>query len=314
MRNNRRLVCAATLMGVLSGLSSTTFATGGDSAFSKQRQTLVHDGVERSYVIRVPRALMKRDALVPLVLVLHGGGGNAGNAERITGFSRKAEEDGFIVVYPEGTSRFKRKLRTWNAGHCCGYAMINQADDVGFIRELIDKISNEHPVDPKRIYATGMSNGGMMTHRLGIELSDRFAAIAPVVATLFGDEREPKTPVSAVMLNGMLDKSVPYRGGPPGGRFPRAWDGTPTKPALEQATFWADANDCTNEPNRDIRERFIVSRYLCPAGKAVDIYLMKDSGHTWPGGQQGSRLGDKPSSALNGTDVIWAFFKAHPKY
>ena len=94
-----------------------------------------------------------------------------------------------------------------------GLAMRRRVDDVGFIGALIDKLSIDYPVDPKRIYATGMSNGGMMTHRLGIELADRVAAIAPVVATVFGDEREPTRPVPALMINGMLDKSVPFRGG-----------------------------------------------------------------------------------------------------
>ena len=186
-------------------------------------------------------------------------------------------------------------------------------NDVDFIRTLIDEISEEHPVNRNRIYATGMSNGGMMTHRLGIELSDRFAAIAPVVATVFGDESEPQAPVSAVMLNGMLDKSVPYRGGPTGGRFPRAWDGMPAKPASEQAKFWANANGCLDMPHQAIKERHVLTQYRCPAGKAVKIYLIKDNGHAWPGGQQGSRMGDKPSSALIGTDIIWTFFEAHPK-
>ena len=158
-----------------------------------------------------------------------------------------------------------------------------------------------------------MSNGGMMTHRLGIELSDRLAAIAPVVATLFGDETTPPQPVSALMINGLLDTSVPHEGGPPGGRFPSAWDGTPTKPALEQAAFWAKADGCSGDPDPTDQGPYIVSRYQCPAGRAVALYLMKDSGHAWPGGQKGSRRGDEPGSALNATDLIWAFFKAHPK-
>lgn len=178
-----------------------------------------------------------RNERLPLVLVLHGGGGNAAYAERMTGFTDKARKEGFIVVYPEGTGRQEGQLLTWNAGHCCGYAMANRVNDVAFIDALIEKLIEDYVVDPRRIYATGMSNGGMMTHRLGIELSNRFAAIAPVVATLFGDERRPEHPVSAIMFNG----------------------------------------------------------------------------HAWPGGQAGSRSGDKPSSSLNGTDVMWEFFKAQTK-
>ena len=151
----------------------------------------------------------------------------------------------------------------------------------------------------------------MMTHRLGIELSDRLAAIAPVVATVFGDERTPPHPVSALMINGLLDTSVPHQGGPPGRRFTSAWDGTPTKPARAQAEFWADANGCSDDTDRIDRGRYIVSPYQCPAGRTVAIYLVKDNAHAWPGGQRGSRLGDDPSTALNATDLIWAFFKTH---
>jgi len=311
MPNKTGLAFITAVVMLLSGCNFASYAASRESAAAGQRQTLVHDGIERSYVIHIPRDLAKHTRLVPLVLVLHGGGGNADNAARMTGFSGKAEKENFIVVYPEGTGRFKGKLLTWNAGHCCGYAMKNRADDVGFINELIDKLIKDYPVDAKRVYATGMSNGGMMTHRLGIELSNKFAAIAPVVATLFGDEIKPQHPVSALMLNGMLDKSVPSLGGPPGGRFPDAWDGTLAKPALEQAAFWAKADGCANASDRVDREAFILTQYHCPAGRAVEIYLIKDNGHAWPGGQQGSRMGDEPSPSLDGTDVIWAFFKAH---
>ena len=313
MRDIRRLIFIVMVVGLLSGFASTAFAAGRDSKFSGQRQTLIHNGIVRSYVVRVPRSPAHRNRLMPLVLVLHGGGGNSANAEKITGFTEKAMKEGFIVAYPEGTGRFKGKLLTWNAKHCCGDAMKNQVKDVEFISVLIDELIEDYPVDPKRIYATGMSNGGMMTHRLGIELPNRFAAIAPVVATLFGDEKSPMQPVAAIMLNGMLDQSVPYQGGPPGGRFSRAWDGTPTKPALEQAAFWANVNECTKIPDKHDQGPFVLWRYHCPAGRGVELYLIKDNGHAWPGGQQSSRRGDKPSTSLSGTDVIWEFFKTYSK-
>jgi polyhydroxybutyrate depolymerase len=270
------------------------------------RQTLVHDGVERSYVVRVPGNLARGE--VPLVLVLHGGGGNADNAEHMTGFTALAQRHGFIVAYPEGSSRLKGRLLTWNAGHCCGHAMKQRIDDVGFIRALLDRLGADYPVDPDRIYVTGMSNGGMMSHRLGIELSDRIAAIAPVVAALFGDERLPTQPVSALMINGLLDKSVPHQGGPPGGRAADAWDGTPAKPALAQGAFWARANQCASEPDRSERDALTVWQYRCPGRRAVTMYLVKDSGHAWPGGRAGSRRGDTPGTSLDASETIWNFF------
>lgn len=185
----------------LAAVSLVTIA----SAAPTGRQTLMYQGIERSYVVRLPGPGLAADRRLPLVLVLHGGAGDAATIEAATGFTDKARLEKFIVVYPEGSGRFGHKLLTWNAGHCCGHAMENKVDDTGFIRALIDRLTAEYPVDPRRIYATGISNGGMMTHRLGIELPDRIAAIAPVAAAVFGDERKPANPVSALMINGRLD-------------------------------------------------------------------------------------------------------------
>jgi len=291
---------------------SALLLAGSASAADEDRQTLVHDGLERSYVVRVP-ALPAPSGGWPLVLMLHGGGGNAENAETMTGFTPKAREAGFIVAYPEGSGRLRGKLLSWNAGHCCGYAMTQSVDDVGFINALIDRLSARYPVDARRIYATGMSNGGMMTHRLGIELAARLAAIAPVVATVFGDENKPASAVSALMINGALDLNVPQLGGAPGGPGARAWDGTPMRPALEQAAFWAKADACAETPVTIEQPAATQWRYRCAGGKAVELYLVRDNGHAWPGGQPGSRRGDVPTQALNATDLIWAFFQAHPR-
>ena len=305
MKNQKKMFALTVVMALLWGMSGAVMS-------ASPQQTLVHKGVERSYVVRAPRGATPGLRL-PLVVVLHGGGGNAASAESMSGFTWKAAKEGFIVVYPEGSSRFKGKLLTWNAGHCCGYAMQNRIDDVGFINAMLDQLAKDYPVDSQRIYVTGISNGGMMAHRLGMELPQKFAAIAPVVATLFGDERTPASPVSALMLNGMLDKSVPYQGGAPGGRFPDAWDGTPAKPALEQAAFWARANGCAPAPDTQDRTDFVLTQYRCSAGRDVQHYLIKDNGHSWPGGRAGSRRGDAPGSSVHGTDLIWAFFKAHAK-
>lgn len=276
-------------------------------------QTLLHGSLVRSYVVRTPDASALGNGRVPLVLVLHGGGGNAAHAERMTGFSEKARQEGFIVAYPEGSSRFKGRLLTWNAGHCCGYAMESKIDDVGFIGVLIDRLIETYPIDPKRIYVTGMSNGGMMTHRLGRELSGKIAAIAPVVATVFGDEKEPDHPVPTIIINGMRDAMVPYQGGVPGGRFPDAWDGTPAKPAVDQAHFWSKANDCETFATRQDKKMYFLWQHACPPGRSVELYLLKEIGHAWPGGQRGTARGDDPGSSIHATDLIWSFFSRHAK-
>ena len=309
MRELQRRISLLLVAAVAACVCAPAAAQGQEPGGQK---TLLHGGMERSYVVRMTRGAAPGQRL-PLVLVLHGGGGNAASAEAMTGFTAKAASEGFIVVYPEGSGRLKDRLLTWNAGHCCAYAMQRRVDDVGFVNALLDQLIKDYPVDPRRIYATGMSNGAMMSHRLGRELSGRFAAIAPVMGALFGDEQLPPAPVAALMLNGMLDKSVPYQGGAPGGRFTESWDGVPVRPALDQAGFWARANGCNPVPDVQDRAALVWSRFRCPAGRAVEALLIKDNGHAWPGGQAGSRRGDAPSASLQATDVIWEFFKAHPK-
>ncbi len=246
-----------------------------------------------------------------MVVVLHGGGGNALISEQMSGFTALVEREGILVVYPEGTGRNPTRLLTWNAGHCCGRAMEREVDDVKFINAVIDTLIARHAADPARIYVTGMSNGGMMSHRLGIALAPRIAAIAPVAGTLFGDEPRPSRPVPAVMFNGMQDASVPFAGGPPGGRARRAWDGTPAQSAAEQGRFWARANECDATPVIETRGTVVHTRYRCPVGREVELYAITDGGHSWPGGKAGTRRGDRPPTSLNATDVMWAFFKAH---
>jgi polyhydroxybutyrate depolymerase len=276
-------------------------------------RTLDFDDRQRTYVLRVPPSITQTSTPRALVIVLHGGGGNGLIAEQMSGFTEKAMAEGFIVVYPDGTGRRRTALLTWNAGHCCGDAMKEKVYDVGFIGALIDDLVAHYPIDRKRVYVTGMSNGGMMAHRVGIELSDKIAAIAPVVGALFGGDGHPRTPVSALMFNGQLDESVPVSGGPTGGRFGFAWDGTPMKPSSEQGRFWAAADGCKPVPRVIDGDDYQLVRYECPTPIAVESYLVKDQGHAWPGGKKGTRMGNEPSGAVNATDVMWEFFKAHPK-
>jgi polyhydroxybutyrate depolymerase len=262
---------------------------------------------DRSYLVYAPPGDGEKQ---PIVIVLHGGGGNAENAVRMTGFTDKARAEGFIAVYPNGTGRFDNMLFTWNAGHCCGSAMRGDIDDVGFIAAVIDDVVARYGADRARVYATGMSNGAMMAHRLGRDLSDKIAAIAPVVGGLFGDEEAPPRPVAAIIINGALDKSIPEAGGGTGGRAKNAWDGTPLTPVAHQGEFWAKANRCAPSPKTETPSAAVIlSRYDCPAGSDVVAYIIKDNGHAWPGGEKGGRRGDEPSESFDATDAIWGFFK-----
>ncbi|HEX7834203.1 MAG TPA: PHB depolymerase family esterase [Pseudolysinimonas sp.] len=161
--------------------------------------TLTFDGEPRQYRVYVPRSL--DDTVSSLVVMLHGGFGSGEQAELSYGWDRQAETSGLIVAYPEGIGR------SWNGGGCCGPAMKRDIDDVGFIEAMVAEIGSGLEVDPTRVFATGMSNGGIMAYRLACE-SDLFAAIAPVAATMLIECRPPG-PVSVLHIHGGVDGSIP---------------------------------------------------------------------------------------------------------
>ena len=143
------------------------------------------DRRERIYLVHVPKSYDDAKP-TPVVLAFHGGGSNAEQMVRFCGLNGKADEAGFIVVYPNGTGLFPRTL-TWNGGNCCGYAMRNKVDDVAFVRALLDDLAKVARIDNKRVYATGMSNGAIISYRSASELSDRLpswfdAAMGPWIA------------------------------------------------------------------------------------------------------------------------------------
>lgn len=273
-------------------------------------QSLTHAGRTRTYTVHLPRGIGDVHAF-PLVIVLHGGGGNSQNAARMSGFSALADQENFIVVYPDGTGRLGDVLLTWNSGNCCGYALDHQIDDVGFIRALIAKLQRDYPIDARRVYATGMSNGGMMSYRLGCELSDQLAAIAPVAGAL-NVECKPSTPISVIAFHGTADQHVLFDGGAPKVKadpHPRE-----DKSVAYAMNFWAQHNRCEATPKRDERSSVIHETYTnCANGVAVELYAIQGEGHTWPGGQRGSARGDAPTRDISATNMMWEFFKAHPK-
>ena len=234
-------------------------------------ETLTHDGRARRFLVHD----FSGGKPAPVVIVLHGGGGHPENAVNMSQFDVIAEREHFIAVYPGGTgSTPGGRLLTWNAGHCCAYARENKIDDVGFISALIDRLVSSGRADPKRVYVTGMSNGGMMSHVLARELPGKIAAIGPIVGALFGDEPAAKGPVPAVIFVGQDDKTVPGAGGPLGGnrregviaglaRPPADHD---VAPDVAQADYWAKANGCAQSPveSSDKAGKLVEIRWSCP--------------------------------------------------
>jgi polyhydroxybutyrate depolymerase len=272
---------------------------------------LSFDGRQRTYVLHIP-ASYRSGARIPLVIVFHGGGGNAENVAKMSGMKRKADEAGFLVVFPNGTGRFKKRLLTWNSGNCCGYALDNNVDDVGFVRAMIGAISTEYSVDSTRVFAAGISNGGMMCYRLACELSDKIAAIAPVAGALNYEPCTPKAPVSVVIFHGTSDEHVPFEGGK-GAKNVDAHQRVDKSVAFA-AAFWSHQDGCSVVPKTKQRGDVKEESYSGGRnGSEVVVYTIARGTHSWPGGKKGWILGDSPSNAISATDVMWDFFVNHPK-
>jgi polyhydroxybutyrate depolymerase len=303
------LALAATVLGVLA-LHAQTRA---DSGTGPAERTMRHGGRERTYLVH---DFGRGTAPAPVVIVLHGGGGNAENAVRMTGFDRIAARDGIVAVYPEGTSRLPRmRMLTWNAGHCCASAMEASVDDVGFIGAIIDALVSNGRADPSRVYVTGMSNGAMMAHRVGRELSTRVAAIAPVVGAVFGDEPAPRAPVPAFIIVGAGDEIVPPGGGPLQVRalLGRASADRDVAPAIAQATYWARHNGCGEPTRTQAKAASRMEWQRCTSGAPVVYQSVTGNGHAWPGGEPGREGAAQPTRDFDASAAMWEFFKTQAR-
>jgi len=175
---------------------------------------------------------------------------------------------------------------------------------------MVEAIAREWPVDRKRIYATGMSNGGMLAYRVGCEASDMVAAIAPVAGALDTDECKPSAPVSVIAFHGLADQHVRFEGGKPGVSFDR--HARVDNSVAYAMDLWRRRDGCSGAPVRTQTGRVIHEAQQCADGTAVELYAIEGQGHAWPGGEKGRRV-DAPTTEISATDLMWSFFEAHPK-
>lgn len=298
----RRLVAAAAILPCLGALAACERGPSGpQSAGETVTVTLDWDGRERSYRLFTPTGLVQP---APLVLMLHGGLGTAEHAQEHYGWDTAAREHGFAVAYPDGVGR------TWNAGGgCCGRADRQKVDDVGFLTEVVADVGRRVAIDPQRIYATGMSNGGMMSYRLACETTI-FAAIAPVAATMLTDCIAPH-PVSLLHIHGLDDASVRFDGAPGTGI---ATIGGPDVSSLVES--WRDVAGC-DPPTTTVEGPVTTVAAQCPEARAVVLVTVARAGHQWPGSttSRGQRAAgaDPPATAIDATSMIAAFLLAHPR-
>lgn len=276
----------------------------------------------RSYIVHLPPAYDGKKPL-PVVLVFHGGAGEARSFLQWCGMNDKADQAGFIAVYPNGTGILKDRLLTFNAGICCGYAEKNNIDDVAFVRALLDDLGSQYKVDNRRVYATGMSNGGMISYRLALELSDRIAAIAPVGGTMgIKNPSRPERAVPVLHFHGTKDEHIAYNGGP-GSKSITKDD---FMSVSDSVGWWVKNNGCSPRPKVDqlpdrADDGMRSKREVWSGPAPVELITVEGGGHTWPGraavpdnatrfrkARMRRTLGESTKD-ISANDIMWSFFQ-----
>jgi polyhydroxybutyrate depolymerase len=275
--------------------------------------------LKRTFIVHVPPGFDGKSK-VPVVIMLHGAGGNGANAMTETGWDVKSDREGFVAVFPDGMpphpslpSRFLLNSRLWNDGSGRGLADQPHVDDIGFISAMIDFLEARYSADPARIYCTGFSNGASMAFSVGLNLSDRIAAIAPVSGHLWYRQQQLREPVPLLFIIGTKDPLNPIDGG----YVKLPWKKVEYHPPIDDTLKeWERMLGCGPQVQTARGNGVTEVTYdQCEKGGEVQYYRVHGLGHVWPGGknQLPEKWVGKPSTNLNATDVIWDFFKAHPR-
>ena len=278
------------------------------------RELATSDGRIRSYHLYVPSGLPTGP--VPLLIALHGGTGSGTQFQRQSGFDELAEANGFLVVFPDGVGLGPNAdmFRTWNGGYCCGTAMKQDVDDVGFIAAVIDDIVGTYDVDANRIFAAGHSNGGIMAYRLACELSDRIVAIGLQAGSLGINECAPARSVSVVHLHGTADENHPIEGGIGANSI----SDTNFRSAVYSVATAAAAMGCEVSPTDSVDatnpDLAITSWTNCNNGAEVRLIAVTGASHACMGHPNSNpALVGTSYADLDASVVILGFLLNHPR-
>jgi polyhydroxybutyrate depolymerase len=280
----------------------------GSVATGQTVRTLTSGDREREYLLYVP-ASYDADTAVPLVLFYHGGGGGMYQAAEDYNWQAKADKEGFIVAFMNGTSRLNAKLlNTWNAGNCCQYARDNNVDDVQYTLDVIADIKTLVTIDEKQILATGFSNGGMMAHRLACEIPGTFAAIAAVSGTDNTVTCEAATPISVLHIHAKDDPASLFDGGS-GPTFEGSEENVTNFTSVPVTIDrWLERNNIATAPARVVEVPGAYCDLYEENGIQVKVCVTEAGGHTWAGNDTPARKsGAVASQALDATDLAWDF-------
>lgn len=250
-----------------------------------ETRTLMHDGAARDYIVHFPSGYDENEP-VPLLLNFHGYTSNKESQLEYSEMNATSDERGFIVVYPGGLNN------SFNAGNCCG-ASANTVDDIGFTRKMVDEVAERACLDLRRVYSTGLSNGGMMSFHLACDASDLIAAAAPVVGYVRDSSCEPMRGVPILSLLGTADMVVTYGQANP------------------QSEMWAMRNECKTGPVTETHGASSCKIWTdCRDGVEVRVCSLEGMGHCWPGSSLQCPFG-MANDDIHANDAMWEFFDRH---
>ena len=296
------VIIGAPLLLVLAILASVSLANRTNGA-------ILSSGEKREYLLYVPKSY-DRTKPTPLVISLHAAMNWPAYQMKITQWNSAADKNGFIVVYPAGRDPLHLGPKAWFMD---GSRDPSTMPDVKFISELIDTLEAHYNIDPTRIYANGMSNGGGMAFALSCTLSHRIAAIGAVSAaqSLSWSWCRDSTPIPMIAFHGTADRFVPYKGAPPGWLNPQA----PFPNITEWVASWAHRNRCAPGPIDSVVAPHVTRREYtnCAEHATVMLYTIQDGGHQWPGGKPIPEwIVGRMTREVDATALMWAFFGEHP--
>jgi polyhydroxybutyrate depolymerase len=302
----------------VAGRASAPSVRAGDQNF-----TIRVGELERRYTVHVPPGYDGQQA-VPVVIMLHGGGGTGRAAATETGWGAKADQAGFLAVFPEAVARdpakpssFAANPQLWNDGSDRFYSGQKAPDDVAFLNAMLDDLFARFAVDRARIFVTGFSNGASMTFRIGAEASKRIAAIAPVAGACWIEPGKLERPVPMCYITGAADPLNLIEGGVP----KLAFGGSdkvrskPKPPVRDSIQKWAKAVGCPETPARASEADGVRTETYGPGRSESEVvYITVEGlGHTWAGGKSllPEFMVGKRSDKIKATDLIWDFFQKH---
>lgn len=271
--------------------------------WTQKEFTMNHEGLEREYILYKPKNFSENG---PLVMMLHGYSSNNNNLLSYSKMNAIAEQNGFMICYPQGAITYLTNQSHWNAN-----LQMSDVNDIDFLSDLVIEIQKQFKVSKENVFVAGMSNGGFMSYTLGCERSDIFKAVASVTGTMSGYDWEncsPEYKIPVMQISGTIDRTVPWDGTM---NTAFGWGGAPH--ILEVMEFWSDLNACTkdeliNFPDIDKSDNSTVSLTKKKGGSynnEVWFYKIEGGGHDWPGA-----WGNKD---IDASEEIWKFFDSHIK-